>query len=252
MSVLVTTTFSQGAVFYAGETLSCTISFTNPIISSANKLVTSSNSTPIPFSNASQQQTRPAPQPRTISSLASSTLAFLTRTAPATTTITTTANATATRKDPPHPLLFDHDEEKGIPVELDSPTPRSSIDTFLHPSPRSSMDSTASFRSSFQPNARRYSSSPLKKTVSEHLLCGFAQVVGSFVADPSLINLSEFGPLKHHTMYNPQGGLGGGGGLMVAKSDSMLDTRTLPVFSTPPSILFVDLDLAPGETKKYI
>lgn len=29
-----------------------------------------------------------------------------------------------------------------------------------------------------------------------------------------------------------------------------LDARTLPVFSTPPSILFVDLDLAPGETKK--
>lgn len=30
----------------------------------------------------------------------------------------------------------------------------------------------------------------------------------------------------------------------------MIDARTLPVFSTPPSILFVDLDLAPGETKK--
>lgn len=29
-----------------------------------------------------------------------------------------------------------------------------------------------------------------------------------------------------------------------------VDARTLPVFSTPPSILFVDLDLAPGETKK--
>lgn len=29
-----------------------------------------------------------------------------------------------------------------------------------------------------------------------------------------------------------------------------IDTRTLPVFSTPPSILFVDLNLAPGETKK--
>ncbi|CAO3600804.1 unnamed protein product [Absidia cylindrospora] len=31
MSVLVTTTFSQGAVFYAGETLSCTIAFTNTL-----------------------------------------------------------------------------------------------------------------------------------------------------------------------------------------------------------------------------
>ncbi|KAK4516625.1 uncharacterized protein ATC70_011601 [Mucor velutinosus] len=258
MSVLVTTTFSQGAVFYAGETLSCTITFTNPILSSVNKPVKSSISAPIPFpTNAAQPQTRSTPQPRTISSLASSTLAFLTRSQPTTppsfhASSTTTNNAVG-RKEPPRPLVLDQDdEEKSIPVELDSPTPRSSIDTFLHPSPRSSMDSIASFRSSYQHSAaRRYSSSPLKKPVSEHLLCGFAQVVGSFVADSSLINLNEFGPLKHHTMYSPQGGFGGGGGMMVAKSDSSLDTRTLPVFSTPPSILFVDLNIAPGETKKY-
>ncbi|KAI7897201.1 reduced growth phenotype protein 1 [Mucor mucedo] len=116
------------------------------------------------------------------------------------------------------------------------------------------MDSNASFRSS--PHNRRssnlYSSSPLKNSSTEHLLCGFAQVVGSFVADANLINLNEFDPLKLYNMYNPQGGFsGGGGGLMVAKSNSPLDARTLPVFSTPPSILFVDLDLAPGETKKF-
>ncbi|KAL7320014.1 Golgi membrane exchange factor (Ric1p-Rgp1p) subunit [Mucor circinelloides] len=253
MSVLVTTTFSQGAVFYAGETLSCTITFTNPILSSVSKPVKSSISTPIPVSaNAAQPLTRSTPQPRTISSLASSTLAFLTRSQHTTPPPHSTNNAVG-RKEPPRPLVLDqNDEEKSIPVELESPTPRSSIDTFLHPSPRSSMDSIASFRSSYQHNAaRRYSSSPLKKPVSEHLLCGFAQVVGSFVADSSLINLNEFGPLKHHTMYNPQGGFGGGGGLMMAQSDSSLDTRTLPVFSTPPSILFVDLNLAPGETKKY-
>jgi len=29
-----------------------------------------------------------------------------------------------------------------------------------------------------------------------------------------------------------------------------IDTRTLPVFSTSPSILFIDLDLEPGETKQ--
>lgn len=226
---VVTTTFSQGAVFYAGETLSCTITFTNPILSCVSKPVKSSISAPIPFpTNAAQPQTRSTPQPRTISSLASSTLAFLTRSQPTTPSpppLSTTHNAVG-RKEPPRPLVLDNndeEEEKSIPVELDSPTPRSSIDTFLHPSPRSSMDSIASFRSSYQHNAaRRYSSSPLKKPVSEHLLCGFAQVVGSFVADSSLINLNEFGPLKHHTMYNPQGGFGGGGGLMVAKSDSSL------------------------------
>lgn len=199
---------------------------------------------PIPFSpNAAQPQTRSTPQPRTISSLASSTLAFLTRSQPTTPpslhASSTAANNGVGRKEPPRPLVLDHgdqdDQEKSIPVELDSPTPRSSIDTFLHPSPRSSMDSIASFRSSYQHSAtRRYSSSPLKKPVSEHLLCGFAQVVGSFVADSSLINLNEFGPLKHHTMYNPQGGFGGGGGLMVAKSDSSLGKDDMEAYMEAP------------------
>jgi hypothetical protein len=128
-------------------------------------------------------------------------------------------------------LYNQHDEDDcSIPIELDSPTPRSSIDTFLHhsQSPRSSMDSNASYRSSLMssPHNRRtshlYNSSPLKHSLTEHLLCGFAQVVGSFVADSNLINLNEFDPLKHYTMYNPQGGFGGGGGLMMAKSDSSL------------------------------
>ncbi|KAI8372577.1 Rgp1-domain-containing protein [Choanephora cucurbitarum] len=226
MSVLVTTTFSQGAVFYAGETLSCTIAFTNPIHNNTNNTYPSKPikpSVPAPVLSTFSQQHRK--NTRSISSLASSTLAFLTRTS----------------------TPMTEDEQPVIPIELDSPTPRSSIDTFVQhqPSPRSSIDSNTSFRS------RRYSNSPLKRLTSEHLMCGFAQVVGSFIADSNLINLSEFDPLKRHTMYTPQGGFGGGGGLMMAKTDSSLDTRTLPVFSTPPSILFVDLDLAPGETKKF-
>lgn len=92
------------------------------------------------------------------------------------------------------------------------------MDNFVQhqPSPRSSIDSNTSFRS------RRYSNSPLKRPTSEHLMCGFAQVVGSFIADSNLINISEFDPLKRHTMYTPQGGFGGGGGLMMAKADSSL------------------------------
>jgi hypothetical protein len=87
------------------------------------------------------------------------------------------------------------------------------------------MDSTTSFRSSSNRRVSNlYNSSPLKNSsTSEHLLCGFAQVVGSFVVDSNLINLNEFDPLKHYNMYNPQGGFnGGGGGLMVAKTDSSL------------------------------
>lgn len=205
-----------------------------------NNNIRNSVSTPIIPTNTSstQQQTRSTPVQRTaqptsrsISSLASSTLAFLTR-----------SNQTTPKPSPSPPSLQpspspinisnQEDDDNSIPIELDSPTPRSSIDTFLLQanSPRSSMESNASFRSSSMtasPHNRRtsnlYNSSPLKNSLmTEHLLCGFAQVVGSFVADSTLINLQEFDPLKHYTMYNPQGGFGGGGGLMVAKSDSSL------------------------------
>ncbi|OBZ91097.1 hypothetical protein A0J61_00849 [Choanephora cucurbitarum] len=150
MSVLVTTTFSQGAVFYAGETLSCTIAFTNPIHNNTNNAYPSKPikpSVPAPVLSTFSQQHRK--NTRSISSLASSTLAFLTRTS----------------------TPMTEDEQPVIPIELDSPTPRSSIDTFVQhqPSPRSSIDSNTSFRS------RRYSNSPLKRPTSEHLMCGFAQ-----------------------------------------------------------------------------
>ncbi|KAI9319707.1 Rgp1-domain-containing protein [Dichotomocladium elegans] len=79
----------------------------------------------------------------------------------------------------------------------------------------------------------RSSTGPAVAKKPEHLLWGFAQVVGNFIVDPTLINNNEFAPLKQRTMYRPH------------------DTRTTPVISTPPSILFVDLDLAPGETKKF-
>ena len=98
------------------------------------------------------------------------------------------------------------------------------------------MDSNASYRSSslISSHNRRtsnlYNSSPLKNSLTEHLLCGFAQVVGSFVVDSSLIKLNEFDPLKNYTMYNPQGGFGGGGGSMVAKADSSLGSRKKILF----------------------
>lgn len=57
----------------------------------------------------------------------------------------------------------------------------------------------------------------------ENLIWGFAQVVGQFVVDPTLINNNEFAPLKQRTMYRPQGtGFGGGGGLWNGKLDSKI------------------------------
>ncbi|KAG0177133.1 hypothetical protein DFQ29_005196 [Apophysomyces sp. BC1021] len=160
--------------------------------------------------------------------------------------------------------------EEGEPISIelgahDALTPRSSMETYssfmrdtAEGSRRSSMDSLASNSMKQQQHQRhsqllKSSSTSTLAKKPEHLLWGFAQLVGHFIVDPTLINNNEFAPLKHRTMYRPHGvGFGGGGGLL-AKPDghSKIDTRTTPVFSTPPSILFVDLELTPGETKKF-
>ncbi len=145
---------------------------------------------------------------------------------------------------------------------LDDSTPRSSID-FSNNSDvlsRSSFDST---RPSHRRSSIKTSLVPIQARRTETLLWSFAQVVGHFVVDASILNAAEFEVLKSRTMYRPlndagTGGPVGGGSLGVfgfglgsngIASGSELDERSFPVFSTPPSILFVDLQLAPGETK---
>ncbi|KAI8084935.1 Rgp1-domain-containing protein [Halteromyces radiatus] len=354
MSVLVTTSFSQGAVFYAGETLSCTIAFTNtlPILPkspstsssltkqerqksppprvSYNKTHRTNGHSRTPSTSSTQDFVQDLPsieqdnatglygKSRSLTSLASSTLAYLTgyttesQSAPTTPPSNTIASNikphngdnmdTSISRETKWEQQEKYDingiqmnENDPIAIELgshDHITPRTSIDTvtssYMHPistsSRRSSTDSLSSshpyytnspmsggqqhhyhqqqqYHSSLAThpiNARRLSrllkspSTPSLMKKPEHLLWGFAQVVGQFVVDPTLINNNEFAPLKQKTMYRPHGtGFGGGGGLWNGKPDSKIDTRTTPVFSTPPSILFVDLDLAPGETKKY-
>ncbi|KAI9497852.1 Rgp1-domain-containing protein [Zychaea mexicana] len=355
MSVLVTTTFSQGAVFYAGETVSCTIEFSNPLptlpkapsasssssssysrrsstrfhqpsprhlqgngghsrshsLNSASDISVTSSGKPSSSSPPSQQPQQPQQWERQTKSASREVegLALLTgsTTKSATTSLTSLASSTfsfftgnykqdqqSTRQDGQRETRWDapqsgeqgtmiamQDETVGNPaggepisIELgDTLTPRSSIDTqsirepYLDASRRSSVDSLAS-NHPYHTAARasqlsaprlsqfllRSSSAPSLVKKPEHLLWGFAQVVGNFIVDPSLINNNEFAPLKRRTMYRPHGsGMGGGGGLLMGKPDahSKIDTRTTPVISTPPSILFVDLDLAPGETKKF-
>ncbi|KAI9274409.1 Rgp1-domain-containing protein [Phascolomyces articulosus] len=375
MSVLVTTTFSQGAVFYAGETVSCTIEFSNPL-PTLPKSPSASSSSSSSYSRRSSTRFH-QPSPRHLQgnggggshsrshSLNSTTdmtmppppvggkqqreqrqtksasrevegLALSTGSTTSTPTITTTNNISATksattsltslasstfsfftgnhkqqeqstRQDGQRETRWEEPQKEGpklslrdetnnsigmddheinpattsgggepISIELgDTMTPRSSIDTqsfrgepYLDASRRSSVDSlasnhpyhTAAGRASQLSAPRlsqfllRSSSAPSLVKKPEHLLWGFAQVVGNFIVDPSLINNNEFAPLKRRTMYRPHGsGMGGGGGLLMGKPDvqSKIDTRTTPVISTPPSILFVDLDLAPGETKKF-
>ncbi|KAK9709849.1 Golgi membrane exchange factor (Ric1p-Rgp1p) subunit, variant 2 [Basidiobolus ranarum] len=111
----------------------------------------------------------------------------------------------------------------------------------------------------------RSSSSPCASFKTEYLMWGFAQVVGHFVINGSIIKFDEFESLKSKTMYRSANGIGSGGSVgggiigvpttggttsSVAELQKG-DSKMLPVLSTPPSILFCDLELAPGESKSY-
>ena len=132
-------------------------------------------------------------------------------------------------------------------------------------------------------NSRRSSSlMPLKGQKSEILMMGYAQLAGSFTLDGSLVNQNLFEGVKKKAIV---GGHSGGGvvrsdsskrnsGLLGSlgwgnigdslggflgnnETSSMKDSkatgnsRSIPIISTPQSILFVDLRLEPGESKCY-
>ncbi|CAO3653505.1 unnamed protein product [Mucor hiemalis] len=299
MSVIVTTSFAQGATYYAGETVSCTITFTNSTqksndgsaknstLSRANSLssfdlnsavinraqpngIANNRSRHISSEVESLAMVNAPSRKMSFSSLASSTFSYL------------TGSTSFTTKDPDslsegkNWKMFQESEsiidneplERTIDIDGNEDTPRSSIDAQSQytGSRRSSIDSTVS---SIPPPLSRHARSPLNRlsvtslgrsssfsslihrNFSEHLLWGSAQVVGQFVYDSVLVKSNMFEPLKSKAMYHPFGA-SAGGGMLTTRSDSLKrESRTIPVFSTPPSILFVDLTLAPGESVKY-
>lgn len=110
---------------------------------------------------------------------------------------------------------------------------------------------------------------------------GYAQVHGSFTFDGSLISQAPFEEVKRKGAVGGQGGgvigletnkrnsgllrsfgwgnigesIGGllGGGELSSIKDmrGIASSRAVPLLSTPQSILFVDLRLAPGESRSY-
>ncbi|KAI9720553.1 MAG: hypothetical protein M1828_005637 [Chrysothrix sp. TS-e1954] len=125
-------------------------------------------------------------------------------------------------------------------------------------------------------------SKPPRENVSESLMMAYAQVSGSFIFDQSLVNQSPFDQVKRKAVVGGQGG-GGVVGVDTSKRDSGLlgsfswgsissslggmlagsemssikemkgvaSSDNIPLLSTPKSILFVDLKLAPGESRSY-
>ena len=116
----------------------------------------------------------------------------------------------------------------------------------------------------------------------ETIMMGYAQVMGSFTLDGSLVNLAPFETVKRKGVIGGQGsggvvgvespkkeaGLFGAfglssigeslGGLLgnsepssIREMKGIANSNSVPILSTPQAILFVDLRLAPGESKSY-
>ncbi|KAJ4381302.1 Golgi membrane exchange factor (Ric1p-Rgp1p) subunit [Didymella sp. IMI 355093] len=123
---------------------------------------------------------------------------------------------------------------------------------------------------------------PKKQLQPESLMMGYAQIMGSFTLDGSLINQAPFEEVKRKGVVGGQGSggvvgverpkresglfgaLGWGnigeslGGLLGSAEPSSIremrttaSLKTVPLITTPQSILFVDLKLAPGESRSY-
>jgi len=155
-------------------------------------------------------------------------------------------------------------------------------------SPRSSLDLRDTDRNPL-PNLRRPSQtrrlprSPLSRgdvdQYTENLMMGYAQIQGNFMIDEALIHASEFEEVKAKGVV---GGKSGGGvvgvdnrrsiswtGLgafsnlnlgsifgvnqpsSIAEMRDRASSKAIPILSTPPSILFVDIRLNPGESRAF-
>lgn len=131
---------------------------------------------------------------------------------------------------------------------------------------------------------------PLRASHSQSLLMGYAQISASFTVDGSLVNQSAFEDVKRKGVVGgPGNGAGTSSGRAASSSnksrksggsfwgafkwnaieesisgllsnnelDGLRDmrgvssSRSIPLLSTPQSLLFVDLRLAPGEERSY-
>ncbi|KYK61195.1 intracellular protein transport protein [Drechmeria coniospora] len=122
---------------------------------------------------------------------------------------------------------------------------------------------------------------PQQPKMPESLMMGYAQIQGSFTLDSSLVGLGAFEQVKKKAtvggrgggvvgleptrrdsglfrsfgwgnISNSLGGLLGGGELStIQEMRGAANSKNVPLLSTPQSILFVDLQLAPGESRVF-
>ncbi|PNY27100.1 Protein sat1 [Tolypocladium capitatum] len=113
------------------------------------------------------------------------------------------------------------------------------------------------------PHLRRSSGMvPQQPRAPESLMMGYAQIQGSFSLDGSLVSLGPFEQTRRESgllrsfgwgnISNSLGDFWGGGELSTIKEmRGVANSKSVPLLSTPQSILFVDLQLAPGESRAF-
>ena len=128
----------------------------------------------------------------------------------------------------------------------------------------------------------RSSSVAQQRRSPESLMMGYAQIQGSFTLDGSLVSLSPFETVKKKAVVGGRGGgvvglestkrresgllgslgwsnissslgdlLGGGELSTIREMRGAANSKSIPLLSTPQSILFVDLQLAPGQSRVF-
>nr|CAG8559368.1 2146_t:CDS:2 [Entrophospora candida] len=248
MSVIVTTKIPQNAVFFAGERFRCEITFTCPYSYSgrvttedkthAGNNVNSQISINNPFANLPTSTTNSTTTNATIAET-SNTIKSETKTVNSEENSNSDTNENNDKVATPLTESFhfadaEIDEEGGLinlhkadisdtisisDYDTTESTPRSSVDFYgIGYSDRGSgtwngslIDYKKYNISRHSSNGFRCSSSPSLTQKYETLLWGFAQIVGQFTVDASLIKSIEFEPLKTKTMYRPASGNGAGG-----------------------------------------
>lgn len=121
---------------------------------------------------------------------------------------------------------------------------------------------------------------PPQQRAPESLMMGYAQLQGSFTLDGSLVSLGQFEQVKKKATVGQGGGvvglestkrdnsllggfgwgrisssigdlLGGGELSTIKEMRGVANSKAVPLLTTPQSILFVDLQLAPGESRVF-
>lgn len=95
----------------------------------------------------------------------------------------------------------------------------------------------------------------IPKRNTQTIAWAFAQMTGQFVIDPHYIKKELFVALQERVLYKTPGQKQtsnyGGGSLSSSYTHHDSTTNGLPLYNTPPTILFCDQELDQGESKTY-